>query len=161
MSENRIRVARDKAELVKSLIAAADNNSPFQTYADAMLFAAVLGAKQHRRVPLGEISKKEPGPISMEVFLSRGYDPVMKLIAIAATENINVISPDRADFEQQRINIFEEYANGGLEILEQELRGAVDYTERILLMLSVPIDARNTDSITENSSGEFDLRKFM
>ena len=161
MSENRIRVARDKAELVRSLVAAADNNSPFQTYADAMLFAAVLGAKQHRRVPLGEISKKEPGPISMEVFISRGYDPVMKLIAIAATENINVISPDRADFEQQRINIFEEYANGGLEILEQELRGAVDYTERILLMLSAPIDPRNTDSITENSSEEFDLRKFL
>ena len=161
MSENRIRVARDKAELVKSLVASADNNSPFQTYADAMLFAAVLGAKQQRRVPLGEISKKEPGPISIEIFISRGYDPVMKLIAIAATENINVISPDRADFEQQRINIFEEYANGGLELLEKELRGAVDYTERILLMLSAPVDSRKTDSITENSSGEFDLRKFL
>jgi dnd system-associated protein 4 len=161
MSENRIRVARDKSELVKSLIGSTDNNSPFQTYADAMLFAAVLGAKQHRRVPLGEISKKEPGPISIEIFISRGYDPVMKLIAIAATENINVISPDRSDFEQQRINIFEEYANGGLEILEQELRGAVDYTERILLMLSAPIDALNTGSITENSSEEFDLRKFL
>ena len=161
MSENRIRVARDKAELVKSLVAAADNNSPFQTYADAMLFAAVLGAKQHRRVPLGEISKKEPGPISMEVFISRGYDPVMKLIAIAATENINVISPDRADFEQQRINIFEEYANGGLELLAQELCGAVDYTERILLMLSVSMDPRQTDSSPENAPLEFDLRKFL
>ena len=161
MSENRIRVARDKAELVKSLIGSADNNSPFQTYADAMLFAAVLGAKQQRRVPLGEISKKEPGPISIEIFISRGYDPVMKLIAIAATENINVISPDRADFEQQRINIFEEYANGGLELLEKELCGAVDYTERILLMLSASLDPRQTNSITENSSEEFDLRKFM
>ena len=76
MPENRIRVARDKAELVKSLIGSADNNSPFQTYADAMLFAAVLGAKQQRRVPLGEISKKEPGPISIEIFISRGYDLV-------------------------------------------------------------------------------------
>ena len=161
MPENRIRVARDKAELVKSLIGSADNNSPFQTYADAMLFAAVLGAKQQRRVPLGEISKKEPGPISIEIFISRGYDPVMKLVAIAATENINVISPDRADFEQQRINIFEEYANGGLELLAQELCGAVDYTERILLMLSASLNPRNPDSITENSSGEFDLRKFM
>ena len=161
MSENRIRVAKDKAELVKSLIGSADNNSPFQTYADAMLFAAVLGAKQQRRVPLGEISKKEPGPISIEIFISRGYDPVMKLIAIAATENINVISPDRADFEQQRIHIFEEYANGGLELLAQELCGAVDYTERILLMLSAALDPRNSDSITENSLEEFDLRKFM
>ena len=78
----------------------------------------------------------------------------MKLIAIAATENINIITPDRTEFEQQRIQIFEEYANGGLEILEQELRGAVDYTERILLMLSTPLDRSNTAT-------EFNLSKFL
>jgi dnd system-associated protein 4 len=158
MSENRIRVAKDKAELVKSLIASTDNNSPFQTYADVILFAAVLGSKQKQRLPLGEISKKEPGPISSEIFIARGYDPVIKLIAIAATENINVISPDRSDVEQQRIHIFEEYANGGLEIIQQELRGAVDYTERILLMLSTPLE-RIADP--KNITAEFDLRKFL
>ena len=170
--ENRIRVAKDKAELVKSLIASSENNSPFQTYADVILFAAVLGAKQQQRVPLGEISKKEPGPISIDIFIARGYDPVMKLIAIAATENINVISPDRADFEQQRIQIFEEYANGGLETIDRELCGAVDYTERILLMLSVdaarqtsrqphPSTDLNVPNLTETDPVEFDLRKFL
>ncbi len=193
MSEHRIRVAKDKAELVKSLIASAENNSPFQTYADAILFAAVLGANQNQRVPLGEVSKKEPGPISIEIFISRGYDPVLKLIAIAATENINVISPiggastlsNRADFEQQRIQIFEEYANGGLAMLDRELSGAVDYTERILLMLSAQtlrdattikedlesIERLNqqigstrssqVDSISATTPGEFDLRRFL
>jgi dnd system-associated protein 4 len=154
MAENRIRVAKDKAALVQSLMASPENNSPFQTYADIILFAAVLGAKKQHRVELGEISKKEPGPISSDIFIARGYDAVMKLIAIAATENINVISPDRAEFEQQRIQIFEEYANGGLEFLQQELRGAVDYTERILLMLSTPF----TETAT---SAEFDLSKFL
>ena len=173
MSENRIRVAKDKAELAKSLIASTENNSPFQTYADVILFAAVLGAKQKQRIPLGEISKKEPGPISIEIFIARGYDPVIKLIAIAATENINVISPDRADFEQQRIQIFEEYANGGLDLIDRELCGAVDYTERILLMLSVDAarqTSRSPNSIGSNlmgedptatASAEFDLRKFL
>jgi dnd system-associated protein 4 len=161
MSENRIRVAKDKAELVKSLVASPENNSPFQTYADVILFAAVLGAKHEQRLPLGEISKKEPGPISSEIFIARGYDTVIKLIAIAATENINVISPDRSDFEEQRIHIFEEYANGGLEILHQELRGAVDYTERILLMLSVTANSSDRNIPTEDRSTEFDLRKFM
>jgi dnd system-associated protein 4 len=185
VSEHRIRVARDKAELVKSLIASAENNSPFQTYADVILFAAVLGAKQKQRTPLGEISKKEPGPISIEIFIARGYDPVMKLIAIAATENINVILPvggastvsNRAEFEQQRIQIFEEYANGGLDILDRELRGAVDYTERILLMLSVAASRQTSiqqrqsaEPISPNLGGEdptatdsieFDLRKFL
>jgi dnd system-associated protein 4 len=169
MSENRIRVAKDKAELVKSLIASSENNSPFGTFADVILFAAVLGAKHKQRRPLGEISKKEPGPISIEIFLARGYDPVMKLIAIAATENINVISPDRSDVEQQRIQIFEEYANGGLEILDRELCGAVDYTERILLMLSVDAN-RSANPNAPKTIGsdpvattptEFDLRKFL
>jgi dnd system-associated protein 4 len=154
MSESRIRVARDKAELVKSLMAAPDNNSPFQTYADIVLFAAVLGCDRQNRLPLGEISKKEPGPISLEIFIARGYDPTIKLIAIAATDNINAISPDRGDFEQQRINIFEEYANGGLEILQQELCGTVDYTEKILLMLSAP-------KIDEANPSEFDLTRFL
>jgi dnd system-associated protein 4 len=160
MSENRIRVARDKAELVKSLIASSDNNSPFQTYADVILFAAVLGAKRKQRLPLGEISKKEPGPISSEIFIARGYDSAIKLIAIAATENINVIAPDRSDVEQQRIHIFEEYANGGLDILQQELRGAVDYTDRILLMLSAT--EHNVFSTARSTTpDEFDLRKFL
>jgi dnd system-associated protein 4 len=160
MSENRIRVARDKAELVKSLVAAPENNSPFQTYADVILFAAVLGAKYQQRSVLGEISKKEPGPISSEIFIARGYDAAIKLIAIAATENINVISPDRVDVEQQRIHIFEEYANGGLEILDRELRGAVDYTERILLMLSVTANS-TSNAGTGDRSTEFDLSKFL
>ncbi len=160
MSENRIRVARDKSELVKSLVASTENNSPFQTYADVILFAAVLGAKYQQRSVLGEISKKEPGPIDSDIFIARGYDAIIKLIAIAATENINVISPDRSDFEQQRIHIFEEYANGGLEILERELCGAVDYTERILLMLSVSANSLDRTSPTA-SSEEFDLRKFL
>lgn len=160
MSENRIRVARDKAELVKSLVATPENNSPFQTYADVMLFAAVLGAKHKQRSVLGEISKKEPGPISSEIFIAHGYDAAIKLIAIAATENINVISPDRIDVEQQRIHIFEEYANGGLEILDRELRGAVDYTERILLMLSAT-DNSTSKADTVDRSTEFDLSKFL
>jgi dnd system-associated protein 4 len=169
MSEHRIRVAKDKAELVRSLIASTENNSPFQTYADVILFAAVLGANQNQRIPLAEISKKEPGPISIEIFITRGYDPVLKLIAIAATENINVISPvggastvsNRADFEQQRIQIFEEYANGGLTILDRELCGAVDYTERILLMLSVSSDLSRTKDPNATAPVEFDLRKFL
>ena len=126
-----------------------------------ILFAAVLGAKHKQRLPLGEISKKEPGPINSDIFIARGYDAVIKLIAIAATENINVISPDRADFEQQRIHIFEEYANGGLEILDRELRGAVDYTERILLMLSATTSSIDRSLPTNDGAAEFDLRKFL
>lgn len=132
----RIRVAKDKAELVKALTAADGATGPFQTYADVVVFAAALGAKHNKRVPLGEISKREPSPIPQEPFIVRGYDTVINLLAINETKDIKILSLLEDNSNEKRIYIFEEYANGGLEILQTEFRGAVDYSERLLLILS-------------------------
>jgi len=43
---------------------------------------------------------------------------------------------DSEEAEESRIKIFEEYANAGLEIIDNELKGSVDHLERILLFLS-------------------------
>lgn len=154
MVAHRVRIARDKAPLVQALVDTKDTTSPFQTYADVLVFAASLGVKRRKRVVLDLIAK-EPAPISMEVFLSRGYDAVLKLIAIATTANPQILTPSNPDIETQRIEIFEEYANGGLEILQDELRGAIDYTEQILLILS---GERFPET---KSQEEFDLSRFL
>ncbi|MFM6202342.1 MAG: DNA phosphorothioation-associated protein 4 [Dolichospermum sp.] len=151
----RIRVAKDKAELVKSLTSADGGTGPFQTFADVIVFAAALGVKYKKRVPLGEISKREPAPIRLEVFAVSGYDILIKLIALTETQDIIILSPHGEEHEKQRNGIFEEYANGGLEILQNELRGAVDYSERILLFLSY--ERANNPKEDE----EFDLTKFL
>ena len=151
----RIRVAKDKAELVKSLTSGNGATGPFQTFADVVVFAATLGKKRSRRVPLGEISKREPSPIKVETFASMGYDWVIKLIGITETKDIKVISVIQEEPQTERNNIFEEYANGGLEILQTELRGAVDYSERLLLMLSAQ------RFMEEKQEEEFDLSKFL
>ncbi|BAZ41312.1 hypothetical protein NIES4101_72760 [Calothrix sp. NIES-4101] len=151
----RIRVAKDKAELVKALTSAEGRTGPFQTFADVIVFAATLGVKHKKRVALGEISKREPAPIRVEHFVSMGHDWVIKLLGVTATQDIKVISPFEQEFETQRNSVFEEYANGGLEILQNELRGAVDYTERILLLLSYE---RNNK---KEQQEEFDLSKFL
>jgi dnd system-associated protein 4 len=151
----RVRVAKDKADLVKALTSGDGGTGLFQTYADAIAFAAVLGAKHKRRVALGEISKREPAPIGQEIFVSRGYDLVIKLLGVTATEEINILSSQDDKFENERLRIFEEYANGGLEILQAEVRGTVDYLERILLLLSLE------RSNEEQPEGEFDLTKFI
>jgi dnd system-associated protein 4 len=151
---SRIRVAKDKAELVKALNYSEGTTGPFQTFADVITFAAALGAKYQKRVPLGELSKKEPAPIAQEVFVSRGYDLVIKLLAVTATEEIKILSSNEEISENERIRIFEEYANGGLEILQVEFRGAVDYSERLLLMLSSERDKKEQQE-------EFDLSKFI
>lgn len=155
MGANRIRVAKDKADLVKSLVVSDQTTGPFPTYADVMVFAAALGAKRKKRSPLGSISTKEPGSIALEVFASRGCDLILKLLAIAETKDAKILSLFDEKSEEKRIHIFEEYANGGLEILRDELRGAVDYSDRILLILS---DERFKKEVPQES---FDLRRFL
>ncbi|MEH2155443.1 DNA phosphorothioation-associated protein 4 [Nostoc sp.] len=151
----RIRVAKDKAELVKDLTSSDGGTGPFNTFADVIVFAAALGAKHKRRVALGEISKREPSPIPQEQFIVRGYNTVINLIAIAETQEIKVLSLEEGNNNERRNYIFEEYANAGLEILQSEIRGAVDYSERILLILS-------HERFQDNSQEEdFDLSKFL
>ena len=155
MAANRVRIAKDKADLVKSLISSEHKSSPFQTYADVIAFAASLGNKRKKRLPLGEISKREPGSIDVDIFVSRGYDMAIKLIAIAETKNPKILSHLDEKLEAERLQIFEEYANGGLEILREELRGAADYSDRLLLILISERDSQ------PRSTEEFDLSKFL
>ena len=155
MSSNRVRIAKNKAEFVKSLTQAKENNAPFDTYADVVAFAAALGVKRHRRIPLEDVSQKDPAPIGLEIFISRGYDALIKLLAIAEVKDPNILSPFAEKAEEQRLEIFEEYANGGLELLQESLRGQVDYSQGILLLLMSERGKKN--STTE----EFDLSRFL
>lgn len=155
MALPRIKIAKDKAELIQKLIDNKSGTGPFQTYADVIVFAASLGVKYRKRVPLQEISNSEPAPISLEIFISRGYDWAIKLIAISETQQLQTLASCDRDIEAERIQIFEEYANGGLEKLKDELRGAVDYTERLLLILNA--ERFQEESIEE----EFDLSRFL
>lgn len=151
----RIRVAKDKAELVKALTSSDGSTGTFQTFADVIVFAAALGAKHKKRIPLGEISKREPSPIRLEYFASVGSDVVIKLLGMTETHDINILSIYEEKYDTQRNSVFEEYANGGLEILQNELRGAVDYTERILLFLNYERTCK------DGEEKEFDLTKFL
>lgn len=152
MAANRIRVAKDKAELVKSLVASQNTTGPFQTYVEVIAFAAALGAKHKKRVPL-EGSSKDLSPLRQDYFAS-SFTLLINLLAITEIQDINILGDgDTAD--EQRIHSFEEYANGGLEILQNELRGAVDYSDRLLLFLSY--ERTNTEEQYE----EFDLTKFL
>ena len=151
----RIKIAQDKATLVQSLVSSGDNlQGLFTTYADLIAFSAAMGKKYERRLPLETIAK-EPSPISLDVFISRGYDLLIKLIAITETQEPKIISAYSPTAEEERVKIFEEYANGGLSQLQEKLKGAVDYGERILLLL-------NQERLQKSSPPEnFDLSRFL
>jgi len=153
MAGYRIRVAKDKGELVKRLVESDEDNAPFATYADVVMFAAALGYQRNQAIPLDD-SAKEPAPISLEVFRSRGYDRTIRLLAIAKTEDVSVLSISSEEAIAKQVQILEEYANGGLQILQDELRGIVDITHHLPLML-----LKEKDS--QESPPDFDLRQFL
>lgn len=155
MAFPRVKIDRDKADLIQKLLETKKTSGVFQTYADIVIFAASLGMRYQKKIPLQEISQSEPAPISLEVFMSRGYEWVINLIAIADTQDTKILTTNNSEIESQRITILEEYANGGLAKLREELRGAVDYTERLLLILSA-----EKFPITSTEE-EFDLSRFL
>ncbi len=132
MHERRIGYSKDKSEIVQRLVSTEDNTGPFKRIADVLAFAAALGNKRDKRVPL---SGSQAEPIRQEIFDRQGYDTMMNLLALHAEGKPEVLA-DSNEMIERRASIFEEYANGGLEILREELRGAVDTLETIVLLIN-------------------------
>jgi dnd system-associated protein 4 len=82
----RIRVAKDKADLVKALASSDSGMGIFQTFADVIVFAAAVGAKHQKRVPLTEISKREPSPIRLEYFATMGHNVLIQLLGVVVVK---------------------------------------------------------------------------
>lgn len=151
MALSRIKIATDKAELVRSLRASEDSQGVFRTYGDVLTFAAALGFHYKRRIPFEQASRKEPDAVLQDQFTDAS---LIGLLAFAETQNAKVLSLDE-ESDQERAKIFQEYANGGLEILKEKLHGVVNHMDQILLLLS---------SIREDQSlgfEEFDLTQFL
>lgn len=155
MTVYRVRIAKKQAFLVQALTRGKEKKGTFETYADVIMFAAAYGGKHQRYLPITTGISQDPAPISLEIFLSRGYDWVIKLIAIAHCQDAGILSPYDSQAQVQRIMLLEGFANGGLELLENELRGAVDYSDRLLLIL-------NQERFPSSSPPpNFDLTRFL
>lgn len=150
MAIARIQISEDKAELVKALRDSEGTTGLFQTYAEVMAFAAMLGMSRGRRVALGKFSRKDPDPVPQDQFRVAGA--LIGLVASLSLDDLKILLPTE-ECDVARVQIFQEYANGGLEILQSELQGVVDYTEHILLMLNGERNKANAE--------EFDLSRFL
>lgn len=130
MPEHRIRIPKHHQEFIQQLMDSDTGSGPFRTQADVLAFAAALGA-QHDQF---EAFEEHNEPIRQEVFARAGYDTLINLLSVHKANDPNVLS-NVEDMESQRITIFENYANGGLYLLENELKGEVDYLKGLLLIL--------------------------
>lgn len=142
MALARVPIAQDKAALVKALRAKDDGTGLFLTHADILTFAAVIGFQNKKRVPVQKIIYKDPDPVLQEQF----KDPsIIKLIALADTQNPKILASDE-ECDRLRVQIFQEYANGGLELLDKELYGIQEPLERILLILYSERQSQQADA---------------
>ncbi len=116
-----IRRNKEHADIIKLLM---DKNpdtgmAVFPTIKSLQCFAAVIGFDQKRRVKL---EKGNVEDIEWHIFNSDNLTHYIYLIALAETNDMNVLKfdiekPDSAQIGPNMMEIFEEYANGGFEII--------------------------------------------
>src|SRR5438874_2284392 len=135
--QRRLNRPKDKDDLLQQLT----EHGPFEEYRDVLVFAAALGWHEQRRIPLAAKSE----PIRWEVATNRrGTEALVNMIAAVKSGDPEILAGDR--FEE-RLTIFEEYANGGLEILrallDTEPRPAVDVVLELVQRVSRADQARD------------------
>lgn len=125
MADPRIR--RPPAQHDKLLAELAGKDGPFRSAYDALMFATALGKSKGRYTPYDLPGTGDA--IRYSLLENRQYgDVLVDLIAAAEVpEDAKVLSDDRLD---ERLRIFEGYANGGLDYLQGELNlsGSRDLT---------------------------------
>ena len=116
----------------------------FPTFKDALVFAVALGFRRGNRKSF----QKSSEPIDLEVFRGDFDRTIMSMIAIEENGDPKMLAPSN---EAERVLCFEEYANGGLEIMKREVSdGKQDWREGLLALIHREgSDQTILDDITE------------
>lgn len=110
----------------------------FPTFRDVLLFAAAVGFDQDRRVSFAASSGD---PIRYEVLTAPGFsDTLINMIAANVVDDPEIMDDARTE---ERIRIFEEYANGGLEYIQEQMN--VQHQPSNLVVINLVAEAL-TDS---------------
>jgi dnd system-associated protein 4 len=137
----RVRRPQGHEELTQKM----KNDSGFITYRDILLFAAALGVLQQRRVPFDGSAE----PIRYDLLTDPSFAEAL-INMIAATEypdDANIMSADRL---AERVRAFEEYVNGGLEYIQEQMNTRHQPVD--LVVVSLVTDALAHDIGAEPAS---------
>ena len=114
----RIHRSADKKRIIETLTS--DGTAAFREIWRLLLFSAALGFKNGRREPL--VNAESGDAIRQELFGNcPAWPGILYLIGLVETGGIEVLMATE-ESEDQRIKGFEEYANGGLAILEEHFK---------------------------------------
>lgn len=142
MSDYRVRRPGDKEALISRLTTG--DAKVFPTIKDLLVFAAALGRSETRRTPLASAGSD---PVRLDTFV-RGSSVeyfIFALAIAAAPDDPEIVSEERTP---DRIKIFEEFANGGLEVLQGMLNARPHLSEDDAIS-SIVSDATRTAQANE------------
>jgi dnd system-associated protein 4 len=110
----RIYRAKDKEDVIQSLVA--KNERCFSEIWRVLIFAAVLGVKRGVREPLTEFDSARA--IDFQTFSNSPTWPgLLHLMTLCEWDDAIALSSS-PEIDEDRIRLFEEYANGGLSLLK-------------------------------------------
>lgn len=114
----RIHRARDKEDIINALMG--EKVGVFREIWRLLLFAAQIGIKNGKRLPLSSVDSGKG--IDQSTFGNcPSWPGVCHLISLVEENSSDVLSGS-AEAEDLRLTIFQEYANGGLEILKEHFQ---------------------------------------
>lgn len=127
----RSRLHEDMVQRLAILKLPGTDRTLFPTIRELLCFAALLGYSENRRIPLDRTVGTED--VSYQQFERGDAEDLIYLIALAETKDPDILK----DGEESRCaEIFEQYANGGLEILRDAmLQSGGEYPDRDILEL--------------------------
>lgn len=115
----RIQRANDKEEIIKSLMS--DNVGVFKEIWKLLLFSAQVGMRNDKRLPLKAVDAGKG--IDQSTFGNcPAWPGVLYLMTLAETKKSDCLS-GTVEADDDRVSVFQEYANGGLEILRDFFAG--------------------------------------
>ncbi len=120
MAIDRVFTSKEKTDLFMKLSKTKQKTQDgiFDNNKDLFLFAASLGYKDKKRRPL----LKRDSEIPLSVFQkSRNNLDFIDLIALGDTKDVYILDWDDDEMVDKKLTIIEEYANRGLEIIEEKL----------------------------------------
>ena len=131
----RIQRATDKEDIIQLLTA--DGTGIFREIWRLLLFAAVLGQKNGRREKLSAVETGR-GIDQSSFGNNPAWPGVLYLLGLIETDATEVLCASE-EAEDERIAVFEEFANGGLAILKGEFAARNCNLDTFLIFIETQI----------------------
>lgn len=150
-SPKRVTTSKEKSDIISKLTS--DQLGVFKEIWRLLIFAANVGVKLQKRIPLK--SPVNNSAIRQDPFHNTSIWPgLVYLICLAETGDSSMFSDDK-NGDTPRIALFEEYVNGGLEVLDEYFSENTVNLDNLISFIQ--INALESDSKSAAGPPEPDL----